>query len=79
MGVVGSASTSWTNPQKVNRCLAVPGHPNALVLPTLAAVTAVHVGGIGAVPEVVPAGSRQRSIEGCQPFIVGLGQSPDLV
>jgi hypothetical protein len=37
------------------------------------------IGGIGAVSEVVPTGCRQRSIEGSEPFIVGLGQSPDLV
>jgi hypothetical protein len=58
---------------------AAPRHPYALVLATRLAHAAGNVRGIGAVLEILPAGRRQRSIEGCQLFIVGLGQSPDLV
>jgi hypothetical protein len=58
---------------------AAPRHPYALVLATLLADAAGNVRGIGAVLEILPAGRRQRSIEGCQPFIVDLGQSPNLV
>ena len=57
---------------KLNWCLAIPRHANSLMLSALFTHTAGDIGGIGAVPEVVPTGRRQRSIEGCQPFIVGL-------
>ena len=57
----------------------VPAHPDALVLPTFAADTAVRVGGIGAMPEVFPTGCRQCGLELLGPFVVGLSQSPHLV
>jgi hypothetical protein len=66
------------NLPKLNRCLRIPRHADSLMLSALFAHTAGDIGGIGAA-EVVPTGRRQRTIEGCQPFIVGLGQSPDLV
>ncbi|HET9302357.1 MAG TPA: hypothetical protein VFO20_06245, partial [Propionibacteriaceae bacterium] len=37
-----------------DRLAAILGHPDALILPTFAADTAVHVRRIGAVPEVIP-------------------------
>ena len=58
---------------------AVPAHPDALMLPTFATDAALHVRGIGAVLEVVPAGCRQGGIQLLRPILVGLGQAPDLV
>ena len=58
---------------------AVPGHPDALVSAALAADTAAHVGGVGAVVQVVPAGCRQGCIQLLGPFLVGLGKTPHLI
>jgi hypothetical protein len=57
----------------------VPAHPDALVFPTLTAHAAVHVRGIGAMLEIVPAGCRQGCLQCCRPLRVGLGEAPDLV
>jgi hypothetical protein len=49
------------------------------VLPTLPADTTRHVGAVGAVLEVVPAGCRQGGLQLLRPFPVGPCESPDLV
>ena len=48
------------------------GHADALVLPTVLADTARHVGGVGAVLEVISACCRQRGFERGRPLFVGL-------
>jgi hypothetical protein len=58
---------------------AVPRHPDALMLPTLTTDTAAHIGGVGAVLEVLSAGCRQRSLKLLRPFAVCPGQPPHLV
>jgi hypothetical protein len=58
---------------------ALPGHPLALMLSTVTADTTRHVCGIGAVREVGAAGCRQGGLKRCRPFLVGLGEAPDLV
>ena len=55
---------------------AVPRHPDALMLSALAESTAAHLGGVGAVLEVVSAGCRQRGLELVGSFRVGTGQAP---
>ena len=57
----------------------LPRHPNALMLPRVAADTAAHVGGVGAVLEVMPAGRSQCGLKRRRPLVVGLGQPPNLV
>ena len=57
----------------------LPRHPDALMLPTVAAETAANVGGVGAVLEVVPAGRSQCGFNRRRPLVVSLGQPPDLV
>jgi hypothetical protein len=47
--------------------------------PALAADTAVHVRGAGAVLEVVPASCRQGGLQSGCPLTIGLGESPHLV
>ena len=49
------------------------------MLPALAADAAGHIGGVGAVLEVIPTGCRQGGLERCRPFPVGLGETPDLI
>jgi hypothetical protein len=44
------------------------------MLSALAATTAAHIGGVGAVLEVVSAGCRQRGLELVEPLLVGLGE-----
>jgi hypothetical protein len=81
-GTVGSG-TWLSSPGAVwsSDASSVPfsGHTDALVGPTLDAVTAVHVRGIGAVLEVIPARCRQGGLKLLGPFRVGLGQPPDLI
>jgi hypothetical protein len=55
------------------------GHPDALVGPTFAANTSLHLRGVRAVLEVVSAGCRQSSLQPLGSFRVGLGQPPHLV
>ena len=54
---------------------AVPGHPVALMLPTLLAGTARHVRGIGPMFEVVAAGGRQKAlrVDASAVPVIGLG------
>jgi hypothetical protein len=52
----------------------LPRHPDALMLPTVAADTAANVGGVGAVLEVVPAGRSQCGFNRRRPLVVSLGQ-----
>ncbi len=54
-------------------------HPLPLVLATLLADTASHIGGVGAVLEVAAARCHQRCLELLRPFLVGLGEAADLV
>jgi hypothetical protein len=54
-------------------------HPMPLVFPALAANTTVHVRGIRAVLEVVPAAGRQSGLKGAGPLIVGPGETEHLV
>jgi hypothetical protein len=58
---------------------AVPGHPDALLVPALAADAAVRVRRVRAVLEVVAAACRQDGIEFLGPFLVGFGESLDLI
>jgi hypothetical protein len=55
------------------RMLSSAGPPGSLG-PTVAADTAVHVGGIGAVLEVIPARCRQGGLQFLRPFRVGFGE-----
>jgi hypothetical protein len=57
----------------------VSGHPNPLVLPTLAADAAVHVYSVSAVLEVIPTGRRQGCLQFSRPGFVGLAEAPDLI
>ena len=58
-------------------CLfAIPSHADSLMLPALFAHTARDVGGIGAVPEVVPAARRQRGLQLLGPFFAGFWSIP---
>jgi hypothetical protein len=49
-------------------------HPNALMLPALAAHAAGYVCGIGSVFKVVTAGCGQRGLQLGRPLLVGLSQ-----
>jgi hypothetical protein len=49
------------------------------MLPAVTADTARHIGGIGAVLEVVPVGCRQGGLQLLRPFLVGPDESADLV
>jgi hypothetical protein len=49
------------------------------VFPALAANTTVHVRGIRAVLEVIPAAGRQNGLKGAGPLIVGPGETEHLV
>jgi hypothetical protein len=49
------------------------------VLATLFADAASHIGGVGAVLEVVPPGCHQCGFELLRPFLIGLGEPPHLV
>jgi hypothetical protein len=44
-----------------------------------AAHTARHIGGMSSVLEVVPTGCRQGGLQFAEPFLVGLGELPDMV
>ena len=55
------------------------GHPPALMLPARAADTTVHVRGIRAVLEVVPAGRRQSGLKRHGPLLVGPGETEHLI
>jgi hypothetical protein len=55
------------------------GHPDPLILPTLAAHTPMDIGGVSSVLEVVPTGCRQGGLQLVGPFLVGLGEPPDLI
>ena len=46
---------------------------------TLAAHAAGHIGGVGAVLEVVSAVCRQSGLQRCRPFRVRLGEPPHLI
>jgi hypothetical protein len=62
------AVTELTFPRATEQLsVAVPGHTDALMRPTVAADASVHVGGIGAVLEVVPAGCGQGGLERRRP------------
>jgi hypothetical protein len=54
-------------------------HPNALMLPTLAADTTGHIRRVGAVLEVMPAGRSQCGLKRRRPLVVGLGEPPHLI
>ena len=56
-----------------------PRHPDALVLPALAADTAAHICGIGSMLEVVPAADRQSGLKCAGPLLVGPGETEHLV
>jgi hypothetical protein len=49
------------------------------MLATLFADTAGHIGGIGAVLEVIPAASGQRGLKRRGPLVVSSGESPNLI
>jgi hypothetical protein len=70
---------TWARTTGEARLAAVLGHPSPLVLPAVLADTALHVGGVGPMGEVVPAGCRQGGLKRRRPLLVGLGQPPNLV
>jgi hypothetical protein len=53
--------------------------PDALVVPTLGAYAARNIGAGRPMLEVVSAGGHQGSLQCGRPFLVGLGEAPDLV
>ena len=54
-------------------------HPDALMLPALTAHTSLHIRGVRAVLEVIPAGGRQGGLQLLRPFRVGSSQPPNLI
>jgi hypothetical protein len=46
------------------------------MLPALAADTTRHIRGIGAVLQVISAGSYEGGLQRCGPFLIGLGEPP---
>jgi len=64
---------------KVRPASAVPRYALALMLPTLTAHTALNIGSVSSMLEVVPTGCRQGGIKRCQPLPIHLGDTPDLV
>jgi hypothetical protein len=49
------------------------------MLAALAAHASLHIGGVRAVLEVIPAARGQGGLKGCRPLLVGLGEAPHLI
>jgi hypothetical protein len=58
---------------------AVPRHPLLVMLPAVLADTAVFVGGVAAVVEIIPTRCYQGILECCRPLFVGPGEAPYLI
>ena len=58
---------------------SVLGHPLPLMLPTLTANTAVDIGGVSSMREVVPTRCRQGGLKRCRPLPVHPGHTPNLI
>jgi hypothetical protein len=87
LGTVIATLESWLvetvaadlRPKTGKPLATVPRHPDPLMLAALAADTAHHIRRVGAVVQVVSAGSCKGALQLLGPFLVGLGEPPDLI
>jgi len=57
----------------------ISGSADSLILTTLLANTARDVGGVGAVPKIIPPRDQQSGIQGGRPLLVGPRKPPQLI